>query len=874
MALADVLKKVGKAVLPRSLEEKFGLASKPMVFEIGEGLGKEQKKEAEAWLKAYEAPKFEAIGIPFGKKEMLISPQVKKVIDWTIGDHLLKPYSDQLMGQMNVLVKEGVSPEKAQKVVIKRELTKKGLIEPAWILKELTPEQLQKLRNYEMKEMAWSGVEALSVLPMGRISKIGKAAKGARITKRIPKKPPKPAWEVIKTQEEINKALAKLNQFDKETLKKIAEKNKKTNKFVADLFRKKIIKTHQVPSFKNWGYTEEEAAQFIENFATFGGKDLNRIAQWNREINKIIPDDVLKVIEKRKNEPAGFFNVLYHKVPVNIVNFWRAALTSQLATAVRNAAVGLQMFSSRIMENAVIGATKIVTGKAPARRAFRPMVEDMITVLSRTKPEMRKKIAQLLEENPLAKFRLYSTPVNDVALTDKAAKVATIFNRTQEFAIRNLVFEAVVREELASKGLDLAKIPLNKIPKDVVLKGVDEALKVTMASAPKGFFAELVKWWNKTPTNFLSVLLYPFPRYLSNAVRWIYGYTPFGVTRFLKPETRKLLLQGDKEAARAAARVFLGTLYFLGALKLRNSKYAGEKWYQVKVKGKTVDVRPFGPLIPTYLFLAEAVSNPKKLGVRDYTEGLLGIRRLAGTTLFLVDLLDEEQSWKSLKKSLHTITQNFIGGFGNLWPIKTTQDIIAQFDKAEATIRYTRGAPLWAKFQAKVPYWSRKLPPYPDITKATPLTSDYPLLRQFTGLSVRKEKNFTEQELDKLGISYYSLWPKTGYPEIDRLIAEKTGIIMEEANKKLEKDYRKYYDKLNDYKKEKKLRKTFAWARKQAKQFVLETQADWLAEMFYEDFENLETPEEKEKYIDTLDQKGFLTKGIVKKIIELHKSSH
>jgi len=872
MKLKEVFKSIGRAILPRTIEEKIGLTSKPMVFEIGEGLTEEQKRRAEEWINAYEAPKFLSVGIPFTKKEFLVpsTRPMKLVKDWVVGEHLLKPYSDKIMEKISLLVKEGVEAEKAEKIIIKRELAKNKVLPIEPVIPELSPYQVRKLQRYEAKELALTGLDVIGLLPMGRIAKTTKKAKKTtKIAKEVIENPPD---EVIKIMGRI-KTLIKKTPLSPEDWTKLAEKHQKTNKVVASLFREKIILPEQIPQFKEWGFTADEVADFIEKYATFGGKELNRIAQWNREIEKLLPPAASKILKTKQKTPAGFVNILLHKIPSNLINLWRASLTGQLSTAMRNAEVSGSLFTSRIFENALIGTTKVITGKAPARKAFRPAIEDVLGIMGQLSKKERVKIAKILEENPLAKFKLYSTPVSDVALTDKASKLITFFNRTQEFAVRNLVFDAVLREELSKKGINLLTAPLSKIPKESILKAVNTALDYTMAAAPKGFFQEMVKMWNKSPTNVLSVLLYPFPRYLSNAVRWVYSYTPLGITRFLNPKTRKLLLKGDQEAMRAMARVFMGTLYFWGAVKLRNSKYAGEKWYQLKIMGRDIDARVFGPLLPTYLFLAEAFSNPKNLGVRDYMEGLLGIRRLAGTTLFLVDWLEGTESVQGLKKAIKRLTQDFIGGFGNAWFVRTFQDIVAHFDKEEGIWRYTKDGPIWARLQAKVPYWSRQLPPYPSITRATPLTSDYPLLRQLTGLSVRKNKTFLEKEMEGLGISYGSVWPRTGFPEIDRLIAEKTGYIMEKFNQLLEENQEKH-NKLNDYEKEKKIRSMFSFAKKEAKSFVLKNQAQWIANIFYEDLEELDTAEERQKYMDKLKSKGLLTPEIMNELIKLKKSNH
>jgi len=871
MALTETLKNIAKIVLPQSLEEKFGLTKKSPVFNIP--ISEETKKSL-----LEKTPKLETIGLPFTTKEWLIPKTgIEKFAQEWITPFFLKPYTEKVQSKIDYLVQKGIESQKAERIIIKRELEKQGKVkqELGWLNKELTPEQISGLQKHEMFSGTMTGLDILAFLPMGKLGKFQKPIKkgvenlapkimkaGEKIISELPKAPTPPD-QVIKAFNETKKIVEKAVIISGERINELATKHQKINTLVADMFRKGIVNVDDIPQFKNWGFANDEAAEFIERFATFGGKDLNRISQWQKKLAAVLPGETLKLMGK---EPSGFVNTLFHKIPLSIVNAWRAALTSQLATAMRNAEVASSVFSFRIIEDAMIGATKAVTGKAPARRAFAPMIADMTAVLNRIKPAERKLIAELLEVNPLAKYKLYATPINDVVMADKVSKVMTVFNRTQEFAIRNLVFDGVLRGELGKVGIDLAKTPLKQIPQKAILKAVDEALRITFASPAKGFMGEMVRLWNKVPI--MPVLTYPFMRFLSNSLRAIYEFTPLGITKFLNPKTIKALLKGDEVAMRSAARVFIGANMQMLAIALRNSEHAGDKWYEVKVGGKTIDTRPWGPIFPTYLFIAEALKgNWEKIGVKDVVEGLTGIRRLAGSGLFMIDLLGGEESWEGLKKSLTRIGQDFIGGFGNFWGFKTFKDFVAEFNQDEAIVRYVKGQPIWARLQSKIPWLSQKLPEYPDITQAKPYMEEMPSIKQLTGLSLREKKNFLGKEMDRLNITTTQVWPKTGYPEIDRLIAEKTGYLMERASEVLEKSEK--YQKADDYDKEQTIKEFFSQAKKEVKAFILDIQKEKIAQEFADETESFETKEERKKFLNGLKQKGLLTEDIMRLMIQL-----
>ena len=113
-----------------------------------------------------------------------------------------------------------------------------------------------------------------------------------------------------------------------------------------------------------------------------------------------------------------------------------------------------------------------------------------------------------------------------------------------------------------------------------------------------------------------------------------------------------------------------GSLMFYGAYQLRNSKWAGEKWNQLKTgtivpEGRLREItallaggdeddwdsRPFNPFFHSYLFVGEFIKRYKRkmetgepigFTMRDYVEGSGLMSRAAGTTLFLLSQLEHK----------------------------------------------------------------------------------------------------------------------------------------------------------------------------------------------------------------------------------------
>lgn len=587
----------------------------------------------------------------------------------------------------------------------------------------------------------------------------------------------------------------KFKEFFKENPKDfdVSLEAPRLNKQMAKLIREDKVQIESIPILKDvYGLNnsdKELASQFLEEAATFGGQTLNFLSQVKKAIPKQLLEEIPEVpktaweaFAMRAANGLSKTNDAVRKM----TNLWRASLVSQLKTSVRNAAVFGGRFSLKVLDDAAIGTEELLTSKISAKEAYAPLFEDILAITRKLTPSGRNRLSNILENEPFFKARLYGTPSADVSLGSKYANFLNIFNRTQEFFTRDIAFDATLTGELKRLGVSALEQLTEKEQAKILKKSVDTALDLTLSKSPEGKLGKtFVKLLNDYPI--LQIVGYPFPRFLTNSVRAIYEFSPFGLTRFLKPEFVRQISSGDKRAALSVInKAAMGSTMFAGAAYLRESKYAGEKWYEIKPdpdnKPNTViDMRPFNPVLPTYMFIAEAIKDPSKMENRDWIEGVLGINRIAGTTLFMTSMLSG-MGPDNVKKAITQLSGEFLGGFSVHF--RTLKDFVAHYSKEERLPRERRVSPLIAPFLSNIPFASQKLPVAESLTRAEPREQELPLKEQLTGLRFTT-KNIIEKEIDRLGIKQREIQPRTGIPEADNEIKKIAGDFIEKNISKL-----------------------------------------------------------------------------------------
>ena len=204
---------------------------------------------------------------------------------------------------------------------------------------------------------------------------------------------------------------------------------------------------------------------------------------------------------------------------------------------------------------------------------------------------------------------------------------------------------------------------------------------------------------------------------------------------------------------------------------------AGEKWYQVKVGDKTVDLRPFNPLAG-FVFMAEAIrrfnTGEQPMAARELLEGLVGLNLRAGTGFALMDQMIDSMSsygwedfwqWEKIKQGAQGFAGEWLGGFAT--PIQQLTDLADQFvDEPYKPER--KGNLLTDPFKARLPV--RMLPPSVNpLHDTTPMRHATAL--RFLGVTVEGPRSAAEKEYQKKGMGPGLILPKSGINEWDRIAA-------------------------------------------------------------------------------------------------------
>ena len=293
----------------------------------------------------------------------------------------------------------------------------------------------------------------------------------------------------------------------------------------------------------------------------------------------------------------------------------------------------------------------------------------------------------------------------------------------------------------------------------------------------------LISAWSKLP---FMTTINPFPRFaFANALPFMVSHSPLGFAKALSPKTMRALASGNpEEFARSASRAMIGTGFLGAAMEMRSGEgpvKPGEKWYELQIGDKTMDVRTLAPF-STYLLVAEAILNPENLTAADWTSAAVGLNRVAGTGLVLVDAVrakDPTVSGDAFKKWVGQYISSFTV------PMRTAKDIYSVIDPEAAIYRDTRGE---TTGEEVLPATLPNIPeadqlmagarsPLREGDLITEPVNLYglevpgPLFRQLTGVTL-KRKNQVEKEVDKLGLDGRTYRPKTGVKEADRRLSE------------------------------------------------------------------------------------------------------
>ena len=335
-------------------------------------------------------------------------------------------------------------------------------------------------------------------------------------------------------------------------------------------------------------------------------------------------------------------------------------------------------------------------------------------------------------------------------------------------------------------------------------RAIEESLYFTYQASPKSPLGNLlIQGANKLP--FLTTSVVPFPRFLANAMRFTYEYSPIYLLtsgKVRKELARTAGKEGEEFGIRTyteTAKGLTGLAFLFGAQAYRNSEYAGEKWYE----GQSSDGNPY--------LIARARKGEDVIDRKTFKETMQAVTGMqmgkAGFGLYAMDKLvddignifegqDSDAAYYAVKKVGSEFASNIISTY--TMPITPIQDTYNTFlaPDDERIIRDNNiedlSSLIIAKSLARIPgnYAIEKMlkeaygteyeipKAYQSPTRKGLLRRITPITRQVEGKLYGEKKTDIEKELDRLKITRSDVMKRTGIPEADELLGWYMGEVM------------------------------------------------------------------------------------------------
>ncbi len=602
--------------------------------------------------------------------------------------------------------------------------------------------------------------------------------------------------------------------------------------------------------------TAEELMNFFRSGARTSAQNLNRLSQLSKAYGKFLKDGkVSQKLVDELNAQGIDTNDLLANVGKRLDGVRKAMMVGRWSTAMRNfisqvGRVGIDVLYQGFQYGADTLWQKL-SGKT-LTRAANPVtaMQGFLNIFRQINPsrfkQVKKDVEKILASMPKEQDRLFLRYSSDVIntgarsieklkkysplnLAEKGANLLNFLNRFQEFITRRAVFtsslDAIVRNNKAVYGgknlNEIINNPnlINRLRKKDIAAAIDHSLELTYAGDPaKGIGKAFVEFANKIP--FTVSLVIPFPRFLVNSLKFLYDYSPLptiagGVRAaadlplaaisfsadgtFTKSFFKKLK---DGETS-GMVKSLVGWGLFGTAMQIRDSKIAGDKWNELKVGDKTIDIYPYNPLA-AYLFVADFIDRWQdgRLGTitgttKDFAKVFLGTR--GGTGLYSIDQLleslataDSNKGYKFVNELVGLISSQYFTPFktymgfldaadGNIQAAKDTKTSTLDNARIDPSVSIVRNF--------KSIFNPGELPDRTSAThavlskdgikyEARPLKGEgvevfgkeitAPIVTELTGITIRQPKNSAEIEFDKLNIRYNEIFRSTGVPVLDR----------------------------------------------------------------------------------------------------------
>jgi hypothetical protein len=385
------------------------------------------------------------------------------------------------------------------------------------------------------------------------------------------------------------------------------------------------------------------------------------------------------------------------------------------------------------------------------------------------------------------------------------------------------VFADSVDRQLRRQGQNLYTDFLEKdidIPSPIIREAMKEALQTTFAYVPKARDAsivssfergastlgsEMIRLIDKTP--FVNFAI-PFPRYMANAVSYLYKYSPVGLVGAGEEMSQAVRLAKAGETGKAellyrrasekAAQAAVGTAALASAIEYREQN-KDVPWYEVKTnRGTTVDVRALGTP-GTYFAIADIFvrydqGTLKGSEVKDAVESAIGLKFKAGSgDAFLDRILNVFRSDEAARQFFienGKFVGDIAGGFTQPFIVKQLYDFVNLVREEGRVVRDPNiieaesapGAFAEAALQrvaGKLPVFKEQLPEAVIRLNEEELSREGEYFNRLLGFRQVLKRSPVESEITRLNLDPYALYgSSSGDRNYDRM-------LIAEANKRV-----------------------------------------------------------------------------------------
>lgn len=591
------------------------------------------------------------------------------------------------------------------------------------------------------------------------------------------------------------------------------EKGQKVSDFIIEKVANGDVPMDDLLAFMEREGIPEPKSVLLDAFAdlrTLGGRSLNVLSQAMRRLQGASD------LTPAQSKTLSFLREL------DLVR--REAMLLQVATTARNvgsqfARVGVEGLSEAVEQSLTRQTNRFGLTKLPTSDSVFEGLGRYVRLLGQ--PGTNKDVvARLLENRPSIERTVFGSFSSDIPVT--AGPVRTGLGKIRggveflltpmklsEFYFRRVGFLAKIEQRLQQRGVTtpIERVPVAEITKEDLLVGARHGLELTFANPDA--LGQTAKQFNELVVKlpFLGTLPLPYPRFLSNAVRYLWDFSPAsGVARGYKLLTqaeRGAISQGDIQVI---SRSLVGTAQLGLAIAIRKAGYTDETApYRLRVGNQTIDTRPFGPF-SAYLTLAALTEIPEahvkrwltgqgdlpRLSGRDVLTGILSTNFRTGIGLSLVDRLFDtlsgfggEATATSFARSGKALAGDVVAQF--LTGLRTIKDVFGTFNPGERIQRERKLEPFLGPIKEAIPGVSQTLPPRPSATRALPVGAEEGslpalrgIIRQTTGVSLSRETP-VERELARLGFTFRDVLPPQTPPELDFRVRQQLGPALESA---------------------------------------------------------------------------------------------